>query len=117
MNARKAAYDRLKAHEYYMKHRKLKGRKKAAPKITSKLKDRKNKKKKRIKVTKAHTLATTTQKGGKAVKLTSAQHEAYNDSLKAKLEQIKERLNNLPPKQKQAVKRALEQARKQLKKG
>lgn len=112
--ARKAA----QAHDYYMKHRKLKGRKKkAAPKVTEKVNNRKKKQKKAQKLPKAYTLATKTQSGGKAVKLSAEQHEAYSMRLKAKIADIREKANNLPPKEKQALKKALEGIKRQIKKG
>ena len=113
----KKPYDAIKAHEYYMKHRKLKGRKrKAAAKITGgKLKSRKNKKKQRNMVTKALYLTTGNKNSGKAVHLKGTQ--ADYDAIKAKLAQINSKTSQLSTKQKQAVKRALISVKRQLAKG
>lgn len=109
-------YDKTKAHDYYMKHRKLKGkRRKAKPKATGgKISQRKNKKKERQKM--AYTLATSTQSGGKAVKLSDKQHEDYNARIKAKIADIVEKSKNLPPEKKTALKSALKSIRSKIKK-
>lgn len=99
---KKNKYDAVKAHEYYMKHRKLKGRKKAKVKASGEIK-RKKKKKSRYVAPKNIALATKSS-GGKGTKITNMDEFEF---IKAKMEDIKKRAVKLPPKKKKALKSAL----------
>lgn len=90
-------YDKVKAHEYYMKHRKLKGRKGKAKTTGGKVSQKKAKIKKRYTAPKGVALMTKS-KGGKGVKMTEEQY------LKTKITDLKEHLSNLTPDKKVAVK-------------
>lgn len=109
----KKGYDKAKAHDYYMKHRKLKGkRRKAKPKVTGgQVKNRKNKSKGIIKMPQNTALATKNS-GGKAVN----GQDKNLQLLQAKLADIKEKAKNLPPEKKTALKSALVAIRGKIKK-
>ena len=95
-------YDKVKAHEYYMKHRKLKGRI-SKKKITG-AKTSERKRKRKTKYTAPKNIALMTKNGsGHTTKVT----DSHLKQLKAKLVDIKERAVNLPPDEKKALKMSL----------
>jgi hypothetical protein len=100
----KKGYDKAKAHEYYMKHRKLKGKKrKVKPKVTGgKISARKHKKKLRAALPK-NTALQFKNKGGHTTKVTADEYA----HISAKLATIKEKAAKLSPAQKTALKGAL----------
>ena len=104
-------YDKQKAHEYYMKHRKLKGKKGKVKNRAGKVSERKKKHKQKIAIPK--NLATLTKStGGKA---TTIKYDEY----KRRFDEIKQRAVNLSPEKKKALKKALNdiKALKKLNKG
>ena len=100
----KQLYDKAKAHEYYMKHRKLKGKKrKVKPKVTAgKVANRKKKRKATYKAPKNISLQTKNA-GGTGTKISMSDY----DKLSAKLGVLKDKIKDLTPAQKTALKGAL----------
>lgn len=95
-------YDKQKAHDYYMKHRKLKGRKRK-PKISAgKVSQRKRKRK--VKYTAPVSAGYVTKSsGGKATVIKEKDYKL----LKSQLDELKKRAVNLPPEKKKALKTSL----------
>lgn len=89
------AYDPKKAHEYYMKHRKLKGRKKKSSSGLS-LKVKKTKKKKGSKKTKKLTLDGLNEAGKAAANDAQAKINVEKKALTKKInEEMKKRISDL----------------------
>lgn len=118
MKYRSKYYDPVKAHEYYLKRRKLKGRKK---------KSRRSKSKNRLstkgmtpeqlmqaQLAKAQAKAQQKILGAGVNKQISEEKKAirkqFDEQCKAKIEELKQKIEALPPEQKEAAKTLITQA-------
>ena len=101
MQRKKKKYDKAKAHEYYMAHRKLKGKKTAVKNQGGKIQRKKKKKEKYVAPKNAS--FTTKDSGGKGVKVKVGEY----DKLRQKLNELKAKAVSLSPEKKKALKSAL----------